>query len=429
MKKPFRQAASARRRMLLSLGAAALVMSRLALPGAVPVRAVDNVPEQAPLHIGICLDDHSDYADCVREGYRDALTDALGEDHVVFAEQTAEGSASPATAAETLIQANSELIFAYGSESLDAAASVSTTVPIVFGGVIDYRNVLHLLPASDASTGRNVTGIAGKAASTAALSLLIEACDNHPNAVGIFYDPADTNTILQNERFEAMLDEAGIPWREYEVQTPQAAEPSPDTNTAREIFSIPLPSITAAASGKEGPNIHPDSIGDNGDLTGINEPMSARTPQASLLWKKNLRVPDSFEENLALACRQCDCLYFCADNELAHREDFGKMIFDSCLASGTASVACDPEAGQYTLVSLYVDPYDLGYECGKMSVSVLDDPESIREMPVKYPDPNKTTKLYNPKMSYELGKNWPKSFHEREEYLKNYEPGQLTERE
>ena len=33
--------------------------------------------------------------------------------------------------------------------------------------------------------------------------------------VGILFSPEDTDAIYQNEIFEAYLDQAGIPWKEY----------------------------------------------------------------------------------------------------------------------------------------------------------------------------------------------------------------------
>ena len=410
--------------------AAALLIGRFAAHPASTL-ASEN-PQAPPLHVGMCLDEKTDYSDMVRAGFKDALTDHYGEGQVVFAEQTTAGAASPATAAETLIQANSELLFAYGNESLDAAASVTDTIPILFSGVVDYHNVLHLFPGANETTGRNIAGIAGKSAATAEVSLLIEATGNHPQAVGIFYDPTDTDAIKQNEIVETLLDEAGIPWKEYEVAAASDEEPSSDsTPPSPDAVAVPLPAISAAASGKEGANIHPDSIGDNGDLTGINEPMSARSPQQSVLWKKGKtkRMPSEFKDILELACKECDSLYFCADNRLTKREADMKTLSELCTKTGTVSVSSDPNAGRFTLVSLYQDPYDLGYQCGRMSISVLEEEEDITELAIGTCDPDKTVKLFEQDVSNAMKKSWPKSFKEREAFLENYTPGEMTERE
>ena len=384
--------------------------------------------EAAPLHIGICLDENTPFSAYVKAGFEDALSDALPDTSIVYAEQTIRDAASPATAAETLLQAGCSLIFAFGEESLEATAAVTDQIPIYFGGVTDYRSALHLLVNSLDSTGRNVSGLVGRSSPAAALSLLIEAADNRPKAVGILYDPSDTQTILQNEIFEELLDTAGIPWKEYEVSTPDEETPRDSSQNAL-LSAVPLPSIAAAASGKEGPNIHPDSIGDNGDLTGINEPMSAHSAKQSVLWKqKGKKHSGTFSQIAPIAASECDAIYLCAGNRLAEDAAQMELLSTSCIAAQTATVGGDENIGAHTLVCLYEDPYDLGYQCGINSVEIINEDEEISEMPVEFLSPSKSTKLFNAQISEAMQKTWPKSFQERASYLENYEPGSLTER-
>ena len=382
--------------------------------------------ESEVFRVGICIDEDSVYAGYVKEGFKDALGDVYGKDSVVFAEQTVSGSPSAATAAETLVGAHSQLIFAYGNEALEAAASVSTSIPIIFGGVSDYRSPLHLLPSDEYTTGRNVSGVSGLSSPDRELSLLIEAADNHPDAVGIIYEPTDMDAIMQNELFEKYLNEAGIPWREYEVLQPVE-------NTTREAVGndpiVPLPSISAAASGKEGANIHPDSIGDNGDLTGINVPSEARSAKKSALWKKKGKLKaQSYKSTLRLCAKQCDAIYLCAKNRLGERAKKMSLLKKLCEKQKCATIGGDIGIGRSTLVCLTQDPYDLGYQCGKKAIEVLNGDEEIEELPISSPDPDKTIKLYDKKLSEAIGKTWPKSFKERDGYLDTYEAGSLTER-
>ncbi|MBR1634383.1 MAG: hypothetical protein IJ682_04875 [Lachnospiraceae bacterium] len=418
----------------LLMASALLILSIPAVHTSAAKESTERQPtEPTVYHIGICLDTTDEYTAYVVRGFKDVLNNEYGKNQVVFAEQNTSDSASAATAVEALIQSQSQLLFTYGEDSLSAAAGLTNTIPIVFGNVTDYRNLLHLLKESGNTTGRNITGIAGIPSIGEQLSLLIETTDHAPHAVGILYDPSDADSILQNDIMEHYLDEAGIPWREYEISdtddlpADQTSAVSSDTTEAGDAVAIPFPSITAAASGKEGANIHPDSIGESGDLTGINEPMSARTAQVSPLWGEAAPVDNlPFEEAVRLACAECDALYFCAENEITADSSRMALIRSAAAETDTVTVGGDEIIGDDTLVCLYEDPYDLGYRCGEMCIRILNGDDAIEEMPVARPDPDAATKLYDADIAAAFGKTFPKSFHERNSYLENYVPGALT---
>lgn len=411
---------------------------------------------QTTYNIGICRDDDSDYSSLVVAGYKDALIDNFGEDSLVFIEQTASTSPSASTAVETVLQTGVDDIFTYGDNSLSSATELTNATPIIFAGVYNYEDVLHIV-SDEEKTALNVTGISSKPNFDEQVSLLIEACDRHPTSVGILYDPTDNASIVQNESFEAILDTAGIPWKEYEFTESNFTDSAPSDNTGNVISAdnIPLPSLSSAASGKEGNNIDIDSIGDYGDLTGVNEPMSARSAKVSALWveptdaapedgsesdakatvdSEEVSEPpeestvENSEDLLRLAFDQCGAIYLCRNNTLCESEDFVNDIKNLATETSTVTIGGDELIGQNTLVSLYEDPYDIGYRCGKKSIDILSGEKSTDEISIDSPSSSKTTKLYNPDLSNALGKSWPKSFHGLEEYLTSYEPGSLTDR-
>ena len=379
--------------------------------------------------IGICLDANNEYTSYVVRGFKDAINDANEGVHILYAEQNASEAASPSTAVETLIQAQSQVLFTFGGESLGAAAELTDSIPIVFGDVIDYRNRLHLLPDTGTITGRNVTGVSGVPPIDRQLSLLIEAAGHTPHAVGILYDPADTEAILQNEIMEHYLNEAKIPWREYELTDAVPGLSDADiTIDGTDTGAVPFPSITAAASGKEGANIHPDSIGESGDLTGINEPMSARTAQISALWKHASDLTEmTWEETIRTACEECDALYLCSRNRIAANAGQLAQIRDIAAEYATITVGGDAAIGADTLVCLYEDPYALGYQCGGIAARLLDDEDAVQDIPVAPCDPQQAVKLYNETLSRTYGMTWPKSFYERTSYLRDYASKDFTD--
>ncbi len=379
------------------------------------------------LHIGICLDEKNEYSTLVVKGYKDALASHFGEKGVIYAQQSIEKSPSSATAAQSLILAGSDLIFTYGDASLSAAASLTETTPILFAGVADYRNALHMLPSRDRFTGRNVTGIAGLTAYSDGISLLIEAADQHPDAVGIFYDPADSATIYQNEIYERMLTDAGIPWKEYEIISEEVTESSETIEHKSSLPAIPLPTITAAASGKEGPNIHPDSIGDSGDLTGINEPSSARSAKRSELWKKRRdQNTGTFKEILPIATNECDVLYLSAGNIVFKNKINAALLNETCLKKDIVTVGGDISTSECSTVCLCTDPYELGFKCGETSATVLEGNKNISEIEVTSISSIETAKVYNHILSSALGRTWPKSFNEITSYLNEVKKKKYT---
>ena len=383
--------------------------------------------DDTPLRIAICLDKDDSYSKYVKEGYKDAITASFSDQQVLFAEQIASSLPSPSTAAETLIQTGPDIIFTYGDASLGAAAELTTEIPIVFGGVMNYRSLLHLMPSSDNFTERNVTGISAIPSMDEQLSLLIEACGYYPKAVGILFDPTDSDAILQDEILEEYLNEAGIPWSEFEIS--DYSPSSDDTTGSAESPIVSFPSITVAASGKEGANIHPDSISESGDLTGINEPKSARSALSSPLWK--YPVPSdsdllSEEETLSIACSQCDVLYISAKSLLAADTSTLMRIQDMANDNHIVTVGGDEIAGAATTVCLYEDPYDLGYRCGLYAVDILKEEDSIEHMTIGSYNSDYCRKLYQTYPSEILGKTWPKSFHKYNDYLDSYEPGKLA---
>ncbi len=398
------------------------------------VEASANNETESIFRIGICYDEGRPYNAYVLMGYKDALYDAYGSDRVIFAEQNVAETATPATAVETLLQTKAQLLFTFGDQSLEAAASLTNTIPIVFGDVSNYSDALHLLPTDKRNTtGRNVTGVSSLSPVSEQLSLIIEVADHFPKAVGILYDPTDTNAVFQNNMIEKYLTEAGIPWKEYEIKEPSLHSTKPDTANPVPLNTptVAFPTIQAAASGKEGPNIHPDSIGESGDLTGINEPMSARSVQISPIWNGPPIQDAPPAETLTAAFNECDVVYLCSNNAIMKNQKLLEQMTALSLQTQTATVSgnnCNEPEPSHTLACLYEDPYNLGYQCGLVSIDILNKKTDIAETPILSPDPEKTVKLYNASLSDALKKTWPKSFHEDIAYFADYVPGELTER-
>ncbi len=164
--------------------------------------------------IGICQLVQHDALDKATEGFKKGVTDALGEDKVVFEEQIAAGdSATCSTICNGFVASGVDLIMANATASLQAAAAATTTIPIVSTAVTDFATALDISDWNG-TTGRNITG-------TSDLSPIAEQADMikevFPNVkqVGILYCSAEPNSVFQVNLMEKALDELGIAYKTF----------------------------------------------------------------------------------------------------------------------------------------------------------------------------------------------------------------------
>ena len=94
---------------------------------------------------------------------------------------------------------------------------------------------------------------------------------------------------------------------------------------------------------------------------------------------------------------------------------------------GFVIVAGDTEIGQNALVTLFSDPYSLGYAAGKKAIKVFNE-EDIKTIKIGSVDGDDSVKLYNGEIAEKYGKEFPKSFKEINEFLETYEYGSTTTR-
>ncbi len=382
--------------------------------------------------ITVCQAENNDYENQITLGFTDALNDLFGSAHVNLDMQVANADASTDTICMNAVASQTQLLFTNGLNALNSAVAATDSIPVVATDVIDFHSALHIFSDQDAEwdrlSGTNVTGISSLAPIDKQLSLLIESTPNL-ETVGIIYRADDTNAIYQNEILESYLDQAGIPWREFEI-------PSSEDNTSdqQEIdtSSAIAPSKQVASSSKEGSNMDVESIGQGNLISGLISPSSARTAKTSATWMG----PKTGGEELILgedasahdiirdACMQSSALYIPAESLLTDQMSY---IGETATNAGVVTLGGDTSLGENSLVSLYNDPYNMGYAAGKLAYRILvneEDPGTI-----KINTANGTLqKLYNKNFADRLQMSFPKSFAERSEYLSTYEIGSQTTR-
>lgn len=163
--------------------------------------------------IGICQLIQHPALDAATKGFKDYLTEKLG-DKVSFTEQNAAGdSATCATICNQFASDNVDLILSNGTVALQAAVSATKTIPILGTSITDYGSALGI-DNWTGTTGANVSG-------TTDLAPLDEQADMinelYPNSkkVGILYCSGEPNSKYQATTITDYLKKLGKTVKEF----------------------------------------------------------------------------------------------------------------------------------------------------------------------------------------------------------------------
>ena len=107
-------------------------------PAASTEAPAEDVSADKTFVVGICQLVQHPALDAATQGFKDALTEALG-DKVTFQEQNASGdSATCSLICNQFVSDEVDLIMANATASIQAAASATNTIPILGTSITDY---------------------------------------------------------------------------------------------------------------------------------------------------------------------------------------------------------------------------------------------------------------------------------------------------
>ena len=158
--------------------------------------------------VGICQLVQHEALDAATEGFKAALTDALG-DNVTFIEHNASGDAATCiTICNQLVAEGVDLMMGNATPALQAAAAASSTIPVVGTSITDYATALEIADWTG-KTGTNITGTADLSPLDQQAAIIPEL---FPDAqkVGIVYCSAEPNSVYQAGIVEAELNALGL---------------------------------------------------------------------------------------------------------------------------------------------------------------------------------------------------------------------------
>ena len=188
-------------------------------PAATQAPAAEAPAAEAPaeeaqvFNIGICQLVQHPALDLATQGFKDALTEKLG-DSVSFNEQNASGDAATcAVICNQFVSDEVDLIMANATPALLAAASATNVIPILGTSVTDYGSALGIENFTGA-TGSNISGTSDLAPLDGQAQMLSELFPE-AKTVGLVYCSGEPNSKFQAETIAPILTELGYTVTEY----------------------------------------------------------------------------------------------------------------------------------------------------------------------------------------------------------------------
>ena len=157
--------------------------------------------------VGICQLVQHVALDAATKGFRDALTEALG-DRVKFDEQNASGDiATCATIVNGFVASKVDLIMANATPALQAASAATADIPVLGTSITEYGVALDIANFNG-TVGGNVSGTSDLAPLDQQAAMFDELLPD-AKVIGILYCSAEANSVYQAEVVRAELEKAG----------------------------------------------------------------------------------------------------------------------------------------------------------------------------------------------------------------------------
>lgn len=198
-------------------------------------------------HIGICQWEEHSALDEATMGFREALTDKLG-DEVTFDVQIAQGNTQQCQEIiNSFVSDDINLIMANATSALKTASQATNTIPIVATSITDYGTALNMREWAGAS-GINVTGTSDLAPIESQADMIKELVPE-AEKVGIVYCSAETNSIFQAQMMGSSLTEKGISFETYTIADKEELEKTVHKAASEcDVLYVPTDNTIASAA-------------------------------------------------------------------------------------------------------------------------------------------------------------------------------------
>ena len=163
--------------------------------------------------VGVCQLVQHPALDAATQGFKDALTKALG-DKVSFVEQNASGdSATCAVICNQFVSDDVNLILANATPALLAAQAATNKIPVLGTSVTDYADALGI-DDWKGSTGTNISGTSDGVPAGELADVVKELFPDAKN-VGLLYCSGEPNSKFQADQIRPILEGMGYKVADY----------------------------------------------------------------------------------------------------------------------------------------------------------------------------------------------------------------------
>ena len=204
--------------------------------------------EDATYTVGICQLVQHEALDAATQGFKDALTEELG-DKVTFDEQNAQGDSNTcSTIVNGFVSNNVDLILANATPALQAAAAGTNEIPILGTSVTEYGVALEI-DGFSGTVGGNISGTSDLAPLDGQADMLQELFPD-AKTVGLLYCSAEANSQYQVDTIKTFLEEKGYSCEYYAFSDSNDLS-AVVTEAANTVDVIYVPTDNTAASNTE----------------------------------------------------------------------------------------------------------------------------------------------------------------------------------
>ena len=205
-------------------------------------------PAEKTFTVGICQLVQHPALDAATQGFRDALSEKLG-DRVVFVEQNASGDAPTcAVICNQFVGDEVDLIMANATPALLAAQSATNTIPVLGTSVTDYASALEI-DNWNGKTGTNISGTSDRVPEEEQAKVLNELFPD-AKTVGILFCSAEPNSRVQADAITPALEGMGYSVKEF-VFADSNDVAAVTTTACDECDVLYIPTDNTAASNSE----------------------------------------------------------------------------------------------------------------------------------------------------------------------------------
>ena len=197
--------------------------------------------------VGICQLVQHVALDAATQGFKDALTEQLG-DAVTLEEKNAQGDSNTcSTIINGFVSDNVDLILANATPALQAAQAGTSDIPILGTSVTDYGTALGI---SDwiGKTGTNISGTTDLAPLDGQADMLKELFPDAKN-VGLLYCSAEPNSKYQIDTIKPLLEAQGYTCTEFAfTDSNDVASVAQNAASGSDVIYIPTDNTAASCT-------------------------------------------------------------------------------------------------------------------------------------------------------------------------------------